>query len=296
MGKGIAVRFIFIATYRLVWPVRVMCDVLDVSVSGFWASACRAPSARSMRDAMLSEQISESHVQSRGVYGMLRILADLREAGHAVGPRTVTRLMRQLDITGEAGRTPRVQTTVADPTHPKARNVLNRDFTADRPNQRWVTDITVIDTDEGRLYLAAIEDLFSRKVVGWAIDTHMETSLVLRALDSAITTRKPEPGLVHHSDRGCQFTSAAYRQELTDSSMIASMSRTGNCHDNACAESFWARLKVECVYRTRFATRREAEEAIFSYIEVFYNRTRRHSTLGYLCPDAFEARYHANAA
>lgn len=289
-------RFTFIATYRLVWPVRVMCDVLEVSVSGFWASDCRAPSARSKRDAMLSEQISESHAQSRGVYGMLRILADLREAGHAVSPRTVTRLMRQLGITGEAGRAPRVHTTVADPTHPKASNVLNRDFTADRPNQRWVTDITVIDTDEGRLYLAAIEDLFSRKVVGWAIDNHMETSLVIRALDAAMTTRKPEPGLLHHSDRGCQYTSAAYRQKLTDASMLASMSRTGNCHDNACAESFWARLKVECIYRTRFATRLAAEEAIFSYIEVFYNRTRRHSSLGYLCPNAFEARYHANAA
>jgi transposase InsO family protein len=263
-----------------------------VSVSGFWQWKKRPLSARAQRDAELSQHIAASHAASHGTYGVPRVCADLRAAEIDISHRTVRRLMRELGLEGISGRK-RVRTTVADPTHPKADNVLNRDFTAEKPNQCWVTDITVIDTDEGRLYLAALEDLFSRKIVGWAMEDHMETSLVQRALDAAITNRRPDAGLLYHSDRGCQYTSEAYRQYLTDHGIIASMSRTGNCHDNACAESFWARLNVECIYRTRFATRAAARQAIFHYIEIFYHRTRRHSALGYLSPDAFEARHAA---
>ena len=173
--------------------------------------------------------------------------------------------------------------------------ILNLNFTADRPNQNWVTDITAINTDEGTLYLAAIEDLFSRKVVAWVLDTHMETSLVTRALKSAIAVRNVAPGLLRHSDRGCQYTSNEYQQLLADYAMTSSMSRKGNCHDHACAESFWARLKVECLYRTTYPTHEAARAAVFRYIKVFYNRVRRHSALGYLSPEAFEAQY-ADAA
>ena len=185
----------------------------------------------------------------------------------------------------------RIRTTDSNHDNPVAENLLDRNFTATGPNQSWVTDITGIETDEGNLYLSAIEDLFSRKVVGWAMDAHMETSLIVRALDMAIGNRRPDVGLLHHSDRGCQYTSGGYRQLLADHGMTASMSRRGNCYDNACAESFWGRLKVELIYRQHYRTRAEARAAVFDFIEVFYNRTRRHSSLGYLSPDAFEAAY-----
>lgn len=285
-------RFAFIAGHRTQWPVPTLCRCLEVSVTGFWSWCSRAPSARARRDADLCPRISASHASSDGIYGVPRVLMDVVESGIAVGRRTVARLMRELGLAGISGRK-RVRTTISDPSHPVADNVLARDFTAEKPNQRWVTDITAIDTDEGPVYLAAIEDLFSRKVVGWAMDEHQETSLVLRALDAAIATRRPGPGLLHHSDRGCQYTSQAHRQHLADHGFAVSMSRRGNCHDNACAESFWGRMKVECIYRTRFQTRAAAHLAVFRYIEVFYNRTRRHSYLGYLSPDAFEARHAA---
>jgi putative transposase len=286
------VKFAFIDTHRTQWPVSTLCRMLDVSVSGFSAWQSRPLSNRALSDAQRCPLIVASHTASDGTYGVPRVYEDLKELDSTIGKRTVERLMGELGIAGVSGRK-RVRTTKSDPSHPVAENVLNRDFTAEKPNQRWVTDITYIETDEGPLYLSAIEDLFSRKVVGWAMDTHMETSLVLRALDMAIANRHPGAGLLHHSDRGCQYTSEAYRQHLKDHHIDVSMSRRGNCHDNACAESFWGRMKVECVYRTHFATREAARQAIFRYIEVFYNRTRRHSALGYLSPDAFEARYAA---
>lgn len=284
-------RFAFVAAHKTHWPAVVLCRTLEVSIAGFWAWNRRPPCARARRDARLAQAIAESHAASRGAYGVPRVHKDLHETDTTVSRRTVARLMRELGIAGASGRTPRVRTTIVDASHPKAENVLNRDFTAEKPNQRWVTDITEIATDEGSVYLAAILDLYSRKVVGWSADEHMAASMVIRALDAAIASRQPAPGMLHHSDRGCQYTSAAYRQRLMDQQMVVSMSRTGNCHDNACAESFWARLKVECLYRTHFATRAAAYAAIFSYIEVFYNRTRRHSSLGYLSPDAYEARH-----
>ena len=187
----------------------------------------------------------------------------------------------------------RLVTTDSDHDSPIADNVIDRDFTATAPNQKWVTDITYIRTDEGWLYLSAILDLYSRKVVGWAMDPTMETSLVIRALDMALANRRPAQGLIHHSDRGSQYASSDYRQKLSQSGITISMSRRGNCHDNACAESFWARLKVELVYRQRFATRDEARQAIFDYIETFHNRTRIHSAIGNVAPQAYEDAYYA---
>lgn len=275
--------------------LRVICGVLAVSVSGFLAWRNRPPSARRQRDAALSPQIVASHAASRETYGAPRIHADLRAAGEMLGRKRVARLMGELGIAGASGRR-RIRTTDSNHDNPVAENLLQRDFTATAPNQRWVTDITAITTDEGTLYLSAIEDLFSRKVVGWAMDAHMETSLIVRALDMAIGNRQPDAGLLHHSDRGCQYTSGDYRQHLAANGITASMSRRGNCYDNACAESFWGRLKVELVYRQHYRTRSEAQAAIFEFIECFYNRTRRHSALDYVSPDAFEAAYQLGRA
>ena len=232
-----SVRFAFISVHRDQWPIPIQCRTMEVSVSGFWSWLNRPLSQRKVQDAEISELILASHSATDGIYGEPRIRADVKEAGINASRRRVARIMRELGIEGVSGRTRiRVKTTISNPDHPKASNILNRDFKADKPNQRWVTDITVIDTDEGRLYLAAIEDLFSRKVVGWAIDTHMETSLVTRALRSVISLRHVAPGLLHHSDRGCQYTSDEYQQLLNDYTMTPSMSRKGNCHAGGCME------------------------------------------------------------
>jgi transposase InsO family protein len=275
--------------------LKVLCHALGVSVSGFLSWRNHAPGPRRQRDTALAPQVAASHAASRETYGSPRIQADLREAGESISRKRVARLMTELGISGASGRR-RIRTTDSNHDNPVAENLLQRDFTAAAPNQRWVTDITGIETDEGVLYLSAIEDLFSRKIVGWAMDAHMETSLIVRALDMAIGNRRPDAGLLHHSDRGCQYTSGGYRQHLAAHGMTASMSRRGDCYDNACAESFWGRLKVELVYRQHYRTRAEAQTAIFDFIEVFYNRTRRHSSLGFVSPDAFEAAYHRGQA
>lgn len=275
--------------------LKTICHVLGVSVSGFLAWRHHSPSHREQRDASLAPQIAASHAASRETYGSPRIHADLSEAGERIGRKRVARLMSELGIEGASGRR-RIRTTNSNHDNPVAENLLERNFTATAPNQRWVTDITGIETDEGILYLSAIEDLFSRKVVGWAMEEHMETSLIVRALDMAIGNRRPDTGLLHHSDRGCQYTSGGYRQLLAENGITASMSRRGDCYDNACAESFWGRLKVELIYRQHYRTRAEAKAAIFDFIEVFYNRTRRHSSLGFISPDAFESAYYAGKA
>jgi putative transposase len=289
------VRFGFVEGHRALGSLKILCRAMQVSVSGFlsWRNRPRGP--RSEHDSILAPKIAAFHAASRETYGSPRIHADLREAGESVSRKRVARIMNEMGIAGVSGRK-RIRTTDSNHDNPVAQNILDRDFTATGPNQRWVTDITGIETDEGVLYLSAIEDLFSRKVVGWAMDAHMETTLIVRALDMAISNRKPGAGLLHHSDRGCQYTSGDYRQMLADHQMTASMSRRGNCHDNACAESFWGRLKVELIYRQHYRTRAEAKAAVFEFIEVFYNRTRRHSALGFLSPDAFEAAYQREQA
>lgn len=288
-------RYGFVETWRWSAPLAVLCRCVGVSKTGFLAWRNRPKSPRAGADRQLSVAIEAIHRQQQGRYGSPRIQRELRDQGQRVSRKRVARMMRELGISGDPPRR-RVCTTDSDHDLPVAPNLLAQDFTAAAPDQRWVTDITYIPTDEGWLYLSAIQDLFSRRIIGWAMEAHMETSLVLRALDMAIAARRPQAGLIHHSDRGSQYASRDYRRALADRGIDISMSRRGNCYDNACAESFWGRLKVELVHRTRFRTRDEARTAIMAYIEGYYNRIRRHSALGYVSPDAFEAAYHRRQA
>lgn len=272
-----------------------MCRVLQASKSGYFAWRDGRESPRRSADRALTTQIATIHRQRREVYGSPRIHRALRQQGTRVSRKRVERLMR---CAGIRVTPPRrfVVTTDSNHDQPIAANLLAQDFSATAPNQKWVTDITYIPTGEGWLYLAAIIDLFSRRVVGWAMSATMETSLVLSAFDMALGNRSPGNDLIHHSDRGSQYASKAYRHALHQQGITASMSRRGNCYDNAVIESFWHSLKVELVHRRSFATRIEAEQAIFAYIEVFYNRVRLHSSIGYVSPAEFEAKYHHEAA
>jgi putative transposase len=235
------------------------------------------------------------HAESRGTYGSPRVRRELRHQDVRVSKRRIERAMREQGLFGRARKRFRV-TTVRDEAHPVASNVLARSFVAERPDQRWVTDITYIRTSRGFSYLAVIIDLFSRAVVGWAVDTDVSTDLVLRALGMALMHRNPPPGLLHHSDRGCQYTSRAYREALSEAGIEVSMSRKGNCWDNAVAESFFSTLKSELIHHQPWASNAELRAALFDYIEVFYNRQRLHSTLGYIAPAQAEAQYYAAAA
>lgn len=288
-------RYGFVETWRWSAPLRVLCRCVGVSKPGFLAWRHRLPSRRESSDRSLSVAVETIHRQHKARYGSPRIQRELHAQGQRVSRKRVARVLRALGLSADPPRR-RVCTTDSDHDQPVAQNLLAQDFTATAPNQRWVTDITYIPTDEGWLYLSAIQDLFSRKIVGWAMDAHMETGLVLRALDMAVAARSPQAGLIHHSDRGSQYASRDYRGALANHGIAISMSRRGNCYDNACAESFWGRLKVELVYRTRFRTRDEARLAIVSYIEGYYNRIRRHSALGYLSPDDYETAHHRRQA
>jgi putative transposase len=266
------------------------CAALLVSPSGYhaWQQRKQTPCPRRQDDVRITEQIRAVHHAHHGCYGSPRIHAALRAAGEAVSKHRVARLMREAKIEGKRTHR-RSGTTVADPQAQAAANLLNREFTATAPNQKWVADVTYIATAQGWLYLAVVLDLFARKVVGWATSTNFDQQLVLLALEQALATR-PAPTL-HHSDRGVQYTSRAYQQLLADRGIQASMSRTGQPYDNAVMESFFASLKEEQLHHARFATYAQAESALLHYIEGFYNRTRLHSTLGYLSPDAYEHNY-----
>jgi transposase InsO family protein len=284
------VKFAFIAAEKAWAPVVVLCKVLEVSRSGFYAWERRVPSARSREDAKLRVHIAAIHERSRGTYGSPRVHAELRALGLGASRKRVARLMRELGI---ASRRKRRFKATTDSRHdlPVAENVLDRKFDADAPNVAWVTDITYVWTSEGWLYLAAILDLFSRRVVGFAMSERIDRELVLEALRVAAGRRAPNAGLVHHSDRGSQYASNDYQAALDELGVVCSMSRKGNCWDNAVAESFFATLKTELVYLRRFATRAEARAAIFDFIETFYNRQRRHSTLAFLSPVEFEMKF-----
>ena len=283
-------RFVFIATEKAWAPVTTLCRVLEVSRSGFYAWEDRDPSKRSMDDDKLCVEIVAIHKASRGTYGSPRVHAELQALGIAVSRKRIARLMRKLGL--ESPRKKRFKATT-DSKHdmPVADNVLDRQFEVEAPDLAWVTDITYVWTDEGWLYLAAILDLFSRRVVGFAMSDRIDRALVLQALKLAAGRRVPNAGLTHHSDRGSQYASSDYRKALGDLDIVCSMSRKGNCWDNAVAESFFATLKTELVYRRRFVARVEAREAIFDFIETFYNSHRRHSTLGYLSPMEFENKF-----
>ena len=288
-------KYRFIEAHRPLWRLRTMCRILRASKSGYFAWRDGRESPRRSADRALTTQIARIHHEQRAVYGSPRIHLALRQQGTRVGRKRVERLMRSAGIRVTPRRRFAV-TTDSNHDHPIAANLLAQDFTATAPNQKWVTDITYIPTGEGWLYLAAIIDLFSRRVVGSAMASTMETSLVRSALDMALGNRSPGKDLIHHSDRGSQYASESYRSALRQQGITASMSRRGNCYDNAVIESFWHSLKVELVYRRSFATRSEAEQDIFEYIEVFYNRVRLHSSIGYVSPAAFEAAQQLAAA
>jgi transposase InsO family protein len=273
----------------------VLCRVLAVSCSGFYAWCRRGASARAREDAVLKVAVRAAHGASGKRYGSPRIHAELKANDHRVARKRVARLMREEGIAGQRKRRFRV-TTDSRHSHPIAPNVLQRNFTAPSPNKVWVADITYIWTREGWTYLAALLDLHSRRVVGWSMDSRLDRSLALDALGMALKTRRPEPGLVHHSDRGVQYASTEYRRQLRRRGVVCSMSRKGDCWDNAVVESFFSTLKTERVHHRLYRSRDEARRDVFEYIEVFYNRVRLHSTLGYLSPAQFESKALARAA
>jgi putative transposase len=284
-------RFRFIDVEKAVYPISLLCRVLAVSRAGYYAWARRGVSARVEADRQLTEQVRRVHTRSRATYGAPRVHADLVAAGIRVGRKRVARLMRAAGLVGCRHRRRVVRTTVADPAASPAPNLVARDFHPAAPDRLWVGDISYVPTGEGWLYVAMLLDAWSRRVVGWAMADHLRTDLAEAALRMALTARRPAGGeLVHHTDRGCQYTADRYQAVLAAQGITCSMSRAGNCLDNAMAESFFATLKGELIDRQAWPTRRAARQAIFEWIEAFYNRQRRHSALGYLSPAAFETR------
>ncbi len=282
-------KFSFIAAEKAIYPVGVLCDVLGVSRSGYYAWSGRPAPSRAIEDAELRAQIAAVHQRSRSTYGSPRVHAELRGRGTHVGRKRVERLMREDGLRARQKRRFR-RTTDSNHTHPIAPNTLDRQFSAAAPNQAWVTDVTYIATEEGWMYLAAILDLYSRRVVGWATSATNDRALALDALEQAVHTRRPVAGLLHHSDRGSPYASEDYREALQRRGLVASMSRTGDCWDNAVAESFFATLKTELVDHERYPTRAAATASIGDYLECFYNPARRHSHLGYVSPVEFELK------
>jgi putative transposase len=284
------VKFTFINAEKASFPVTVLCRVLEVSRSGFYASLGRKPSAHARRDSQLAAQIAIIQRESKQRCGARQVHAELQARGFRVSRKRVARLMRAMGLQSTRKRRYR-STTDSSHKQPVAGNVLARRFTASKPNTAWVTDITCIWTSEGWLFLAIVLDLFSRRVVGFAMSGKAYGDLAHRALAMAIGRRLPAPGLVHHSDRGVQYASLDYQGLLRETKMICSMNRRANCWDNAVAESFFATLKTELVHGTRFRTRDEAQCEVGSYIESYYNHRRRHSTLGYVSPMEFEKKF-----
>ena len=275
---------------KLDYAIFALCAILEVSPSGYydWQKRRAAPGPRAVENQRLAKQIEAIHVQSRQTYGSPRIVDALRKQGCRHGRNRIARLMKAGSLCGRQRGRYRVRTTDSNHEEPIAPNRLAEAPKATAPNQLWVADITYIQTQEGWLYLAAILDLYSRKIVGWAMSEHIDTLLVLNALGMALRHRQPPAHLLFHSDRGIQYASADYRRALNQAGLVASMSRKGNCYDNATMESFWSTLKLELIYRGNFATRGQARSQIFDYIETFYNRQRAHSALGYHSPVDFE--------
>jgi len=271
-------------------PILRLCLHLEVSASGYydWQRRLSRPGQRAMEDQALAQEIGRIHTRSRETYGAPRVEKELRQKGRCHGRNRVARLMKEQGLCGRQKGRYRVQTTDSNHDQPIAPNRLAEAPKATAPNQLWVADITYIETGEGWLFLAAILDLYSRKIVGWAMSERIDTVLILKALGMALLHRSPPGNLLVHSDRGVQYASADYRHALSQAGLTASMSRKGNCYDNAAMESFWSTLKLELVYRCRFDTRSQARTQIFDYIETFYNRQRTHSALDYRSPVDFE--------
>jgi putative transposase len=282
-----------VSCYRLIeaekaaHSVPTLCRMLGVSRSGYYAWRSRPPSERARFDAVLSEKIETIHRNSRATYGAPRVHAELRALGIRCGRKRVARLMRRAKLRG-CLRGRRIKTTYRAALQQAAPDLVGRNFVSEEPDRLWVADITYVRSKEGFVYLAFILDVCSRRVVGWSMATHLRTEVVVDALQMAIARRKPAPGLVHHSDRGVQYTSLSFSKRLEDEGLLPSMGRVGSAYDNALAESFVATLKTELLYRNTWPTRQAARTAIFEYIEGFYNTRRRHSALSYLSPAEFE--------
>lgn len=282
-------KYAFIDAHRREFSVELMCRVIGVSKSGYFSWSKRDASPREVRKTELVVKIERIHQGSRNTYGSPRVYQTLKGMGEKCSKSMVERLMRESGIRSKMRRKFKA-TTNSNHGLPVAPNLVKRDFTAKAPNRLWVTDITYLWTDEGWLYLAAIIDVFTRKVVGWAMKDRLTLPLALEALDMAVTRQRPGPGLVHHSDRGCQYAARDYRGALERLRMICSMSRRGQCWDNALMESFFHTLKTEHVYHERFTTRQQAKSSVFEWIEVFYNRQRIHSAIGFVSPECYERR------
>jgi len=282
-----------VSAYKLIdaerasFPVAVLCKVLSVSRSGYYGWRDRPPSRRSQQDAALTDKIYEIHRRSRETYGSPRVHAELRSIGVRCGRKRVARLMRKEGLRG-CIRGPKKRTTRRDRRAVPAEDLVRRDFAAAGPDRLWTADITYVSTDEGFLYLAFVLDAYSRRLVGWAMESHLRTELVVDALQMAVWRRKPAPGLIHHSDQGVQYASLSFAKRLEQVGIVPSMGRVGSALDNAISESFVATLKSELVSRARFTSRQAAKTAIFEYLEAFYNTRRLHSSLGYRTPTDFE--------
>jgi putative transposase len=287
-------RFQFIEDHRDEFPVRLMCKVLEVSTSGYYAWRGRPPSKREMANRELMAKIKEEFEKSSETYGSPRIYQVMRKLGLMCSPNRVARLMRAAGLKAKQTRRYR-STTKRNKADRAAPNILKRDFSAEAPNKKWVADITYIATQEGWLYLATILDLFSRRVVGWSMSPRMTSDLTLGALHMATRRCQPERGLIHHSDQGSQYTDSEYQAVLAAHGIVASMNGVGSWWDNAPMESFFGTLKSELVYDRAYRTRAEASTDLFYYIEAWYNRRRLHSALGYESPEVYEQLYHNNA-
>jgi len=281
------VKYAFIERHQTTFTVTRMCDMMEVSCSAFYDWLKRPESARSLEDRRLSEKVKKSHEKSRKTYGARRIVKDLVEDDEVISRTRVGRLMKQQDLKSKSKRKFKA-TTNSKHNHPVAPNLLDRKFQVERPDTVYAGDITYISTDEGWLYLAVLIDLYSRAVVGWAMSERITAELANDALVMAVWKRKPNKGLMLHSDRGSQYASGLYQKTIKKHGFICSMSRKGNCWDNAPSESFFHTLKVELIHHRRYRTRQEAKRDIFVYIEVCYNRQRRHSTIGYHTPLSYE--------
>lgn len=286
-------RFALIDARNADTPAQTACAVLGVSASGYYAWKSREASPRQRRDLVLLAHIRSQFSTSNETYGSPRMHVELNEDGVPVGRHRVARIMRDNDLKARQ-KTRFKKTTDSDHGGPVANNVLDQDFVAEGPNEKWGVDISYVWTAEGWLYLAIVLDLFSRRIVGWAMSDRMKRGLAMEALQRALTLREPQPGLIHHSDRGSQYCSADYQKLVQSYGLVPSMSGRGNCYDNAMVETVFKTIKSELIWRTAYASRWQASNAIGRYIEGFYNPRRRHSSLGYMSPAAFEKTFHAN--
>ena len=287
-------KYAWITRHRDLYPTTRLCALLGVSKSGYYASIDRPPSSRAQRRQRIHAAVRAVHAESQAIYGSFKIARELRRRDDLEGAcrNTVARAMQDLGLSSRVSKAFTPTTTKSDPAKQPAPNLLDRDFTAERPNQKWVTDITYLPTLSGWVYLAVVLDCFSRKVVGWSLGDSLATTLVAEALRRAVESRRPVGReLLHHSDRGCQYTSGAYQQTLRRLGIECSMSRTGECYDNAVAERFFWSLKHEWTKHDTFADLEAARLSVFKYVETFYNPVRLHQTLGYKSPDQFEAEY-----